>query len=284
MPARLKPFSMIDQLVATPWGKVPRKPVWFVVVSLLVFPAAILAAASFQPTSFRDKESVMRIYSINVLWLHLLTFLVVSVGFLRYFGRMRFQDLGWSFAKTPGAIAATISCWLIAQVLLLLLLACGMASGSPETASPGTIAQFMRFVANSLGTGSNEETFFRGFLLVQCYCWFPGVVRGDKLDLRAFVFAAMVSSALFAVLHFRTNITDILQLMVGGIVGACLYARTRNLLVNVGLHGLFNAPMSLASTDETISRVAVLAGISLVAVTWPFAPPFGRVRGRRSAE
>jgi membrane protease YdiL (CAAX protease family) len=275
---------MIDQLAATPWGTVPRKPVWFVVVSLLVFPAAILAAASFQPASFRDKESAMRLYSINVLWLHLMTFLVVSVGFLRCLGRMRFQDLGWSFAKIPGAIAATLSCWLIAQLLLFLLAASGMVTGSPETASSGTMAQFMKFVANSIGTGSNEETFFRGFLLVQCYCWFPGLVRGDKLDLKAFILAAMVSSAAFAVLHFRTSVTDILQLMVGGFVGACLYARTRNLLVNVGLHGLFNAPMSVATADETTSRISVLVAMILIAAAWPLTFPFGRMRGSQLTE
>jgi membrane protease YdiL (CAAX protease family) len=275
---------MIDQLAATPWGTVPRKPVWFVVVSLLVFPAAILAAASFQPASFRERESVMRLYSINVLWLHLITFLVVSVGFLRCLGRMRFQDLGWSFAKIPGAIAATLSCWLIAQVLVFLLVASGMVTGSPETASSGTMAQLMKFVANSIGTGSNEETFFRGFLLVQCYCWFPGVVRGDKLDLNAFILAAMVSSGLFAVLHFRTSVTDILQLMLGGLVGACLYARTRNLLVNVGLHGLFNAPISFASADKTTSRVSVLVAMILIAAAWPLTSPFGRMRVRQLTE
>jgi membrane protease YdiL (CAAX protease family) len=197
---------------------------------------------------------------------------------------MRFQELGWRFAKIPGATAATLSCWLIAQALLFLLVASGMVTGSPETASSGTMAQFMKFVANSIGTGSNEETFFRGFLLVQCYCWFPSVVRGDKLDLKAFILAAMVSSGLFAALHFRTSVIDILQLMLGGLVGACLYARTCNLLVNVGLHGLFNAPMSVATADETASRISVLVAMILIAAAWSLTFPFGRIRGRQLRE
>jgi membrane protease YdiL (CAAX protease family) len=261
----------MEQLVTTPWGDLRRKPLWFIAVSLLVFPAAILMAASLQPASFRDKDSGWRLYSINVLFLHLVTFLIVSVGFLRCYGRVRFKELGWSVRRIPGAIAATACCWLVAQVISLGVAASGMISRPTELTTSGITTQICRFIANSVGTGSNEETFFRGFLLVQVYCWTPGTISGSKLNLRSLAWATIVSSCCFAILHFRTNITDILHLTVGGMMGACLYARTRNLLVNVGLHGLFNAPMCLASCDETTSKMSVLAGMILVAAFWPLA-------------
>jgi membrane protease YdiL (CAAX protease family) len=260
----------MEQIVTTPWGDVRRRPLWFTAMLCLIFPVAILTVASLQPAAFRDKASIWRLYSINVLFLHLATFLIVSVGFLWCLGRVRFNELGLSVRGIPRAAAATVCCWLIAQVIAFSALAAGWVNGPAEVSETGITTQFFGFVANALGTGLNEESFFRGFLLVQIYGWVPGTSRSPKLDLRSFAWATIVSSCCFAMLHFRTSLADILQLTAGGIVGACLYARTRNLWVNVGLHGLFNAPMCLASCDETTSKLIVLASMFLVAVSWPW--------------
>jgi membrane protease YdiL (CAAX protease family) len=262
-------LTQVDQSFATPWGQVKKKPLWFIVVSMLIFPAAILTAASLQPAAFRDRESVWRMYSINVLFLHLTTFLIVCTGWLQGFGRLRFNELGWRMRSLPGAATAIVSCWLFAQVISVGAVVLGVTEAPADRIESGLTTQLARFVANSLGTGCNEETFFRGFLLVQLYARLAGTRNGSKLHLPSFAWAAVVSSFLFAILHFRTNLTDIVQLLTGGIVGAILYARTRNLLVNIGLHGLFNAPMCLNSSDDTTARLSILISTAVVALAWP---------------
>lgn len=260
----------MNVVLETPWGHQTKKPMWFLLMAIIAFPVSILLAASFQPLSFRDKESVYRLFSVNVLYLHLFTFLLVSVLILRGCGRIRFGELGLKIGHVPKAIAAVIVSWSIAQMFIILALSAGFAEGTPKPEDPSLATTLSRFVANSFGTGLNEETYFRGFLLVQLYCWFAKNPDGRKLGLKAFLLAALLSSMLFALLHFRTTFEDLSQLMIGGLVGAFLYARTRNLFVNIGLHGLFNAPMPVLSCGDDIAKLAVLAGMLVLALLWPY--------------
>ena len=79
-----------------------------------------------------------------------------------------------------------------------------------------------------------EEVVFRGFLLVSLSKWMPAPA------------AVLASSTLFAAAHFAPR--DAPQLLALGLVLGFSYVRTRNLLVPVVVHGLWNSGVLVALT------------------------------------
>jgi membrane protease YdiL (CAAX protease family) len=265
----------------SPWGAVRCVPLWVTVVACVAFPATILTAATVQPPLFRDKQSWASLLSINVLYLHAATFIVLSVIGLRVVGGLRPADLGLRPRQLPAAVGAAGLAWVLANLGSWMWIVC-VGPPSAEVPVPdehATLRLIGKLAANTLGTGLNEETFFRGFLFAQLYLRLARL-PGGRWDYRALVVSAVVSSVLFAVLHFRTNILDLAQLTAGGLVGAGLYARTRNLFVGVILHGLFNAAPMLVPCSDEVGKVATLLGVLLVATLWPKLPSLTNSAGR----
>ena len=94
-----------------------------------------------------------------------------------------------------------------------------------------------------LGTGLFEEVLFRGLilklLLVKLGCSKKGIIQ-----------AAFISSIIFGIVHIVNYIvgaahllptlTQVIFASAGGVFYAAIYLRTRNLLIPIFMHGLFN--------------------------------------------
>jgi membrane protease YdiL (CAAX protease family) len=94
-----------------------------------------------------------------------------------------------------------------------------------QNQDPGAL--LLIFVTAAIAAPFYEETLFRGFLLPSLTKYLPtwGAIG--------------VSSFIFAVVHL--SLSEILPLMALGIVLGVVYTRTRNLLVSMLLHSLWNS-------------------------------------------
>ncbi len=166
------------------------------------------------------------LYSILYTWL-----------FLRVFDRRPLTDLGVSLR--PGAGADFARGCALAFVILTVIFVFSWATGTirvegfARPAPPGTpvAAYFIGALIAFLSVGVYEELMFRGYVLQALE------ERGSK------VAAVIVSSLLFAVLHFANPGADPTGLINTALIGALLaaiYLRTRSLWMPIGFHFAWN--------------------------------------------
>ncbi|REL37939.1 CPBP family intramembrane metalloprotease [Rhodohalobacter sp. SW132] len=203
-------------------------------------------------------------------------FLIVIVGILFVYGRLKPVDIGLHFPQIPVALLITAGLWVITQTSLILtsLIVTGTVETHSDWSQPGVIANLGFFAAMLLGMATYEEVAFRGYLFPQLYKKF-----GGSHNLRL-LYAAVVSSFLFAIVHIPTRIINAQMsvdelfvqmaiLTVAGLIGVALYVRTQNLFVVIGIHALINAPLPLVhSPVSPFIITSVLSGI--LWIIWPY--------------
>lgn len=161
---------------------------------------------------------------LGVLYLSLKPFLPLPEGWLqiRLKGNWFWWGLGGYFAALPLVILISLINQQIWQ---------GQGGSNPilpialQERDPVALTIF--FVTAAIAAPIFEEILFRGFLLPSLTRYMP--IWG----------AIALSSLIFAVAHL--SLSEVLPLTVLGMVLAFVYARSRNLLASMLLHGLWNS-------------------------------------------
>lgn len=240
----------------------------FLALALLAFPVVLLVSATLRPRAWWDPAGPAHSFGIHIISIHWPIFLGVTFLVVHLFGKVSFRDMGLRREQLASALIWTAIAWVLLQVIVAMgqVLASGEWAMSSTWGEPrSSQEEIFSFLANTLGTGLNEEVFFRGFVFVQLLGFFSGRMAPGI----AFSVAVVASALLFALAHLQVSLTPLAFLSIGGVIAALLYARTGNLFLSMGLHGLFNAPMVILSVDETFAKVAVLIIVALIALAWP---------------
>ena len=123
-----------------------------------------------------------------------------------------------------------------------------------------------------VGTALFEEVLFRGLV-------FKVLLRKTGDSKRGIVFACVVSSALFGLVHVFNilagapvlpTISNVISAAASGVFFAAVFYRTRKLLIPIIFHGLLNLSHqiydALVSPDALLQSAEAQAGIN---ITWP---------------
>jgi membrane protease YdiL (CAAX protease family) len=211
---------------------------------------------------------------------------IVIVLCLCVWGGARANDLGLRRRDLGPALAITLATWLFLNVLQL---SAAVAAGSgvhPSHTfeSAGTFGWSVgELIGQVFGNALYEELLFRGVLLVQIALWIAP--RGARPSRRAFWSALLISQAVFALQHIPNRLafdrwtdaagiaTDMAGLFASGLFLAGVFARTRNLLIAVGMHTLINTPMLLVVGPDWAHPTGVALALIALMV---FGPRLGR--------
>lgn len=204
----------------------------------------------------------------------------VSMAFVAGTARMAglsFADFGISGHDVRGGVATWVVAYAGVQLILLaasLLSGRGIHEGDWFTHPVGSACGSM--IAQVVGTSLVEESVFRGFLFRQCL-----VRMRDPRSLRSLITAAAIAAVPFSLWHIPQRLSlgldagdlalNLTFVWLGGIVAAYLYVRTRNLMMVMALHALFNDPAPLFASP-------VPAQVALGIVALLFAALAGRRR------
>jgi membrane protease YdiL (CAAX protease family) len=257
-----------------------------VILAVLVGSALVDMHLLF-PTPYKDVVLKLASTTFGLLWYAVEGSLIVG-GLILLVARLRPIELGLRYHGILPALGFTAVLWV---VLHGWLIAAQLLDGQPvalaEQWSTTPIHAAGTIVGHFFGTALYEEIVFRGFLLVQLSIKFRVFLGGRRRS--ALILALMVSQALFAIAHVphllrrETPAGDypfyLIDLFCHGLVFALVYARSGNLLLSVGAHGLMNGPgLLIASPARTRSLIVVLVICWLVLATvlrW--------LRGRRES-
>jgi membrane protease YdiL (CAAX protease family) len=234
----------------------------FIVTAILLFPTILLLVASFQPRILFDKDSIYYLFSVSVIYIHLPIFLLLTVIFIHAIGKIKFNDIGLRIGDLKSALWLFPTVWVCEQLVLLKLSIFNLIELKPNeiwTSNDLTIKTISSFITNTLATGLNEETFFRGFLFTQLFLIFRKNQSESPKQLKAVFQAAIVSSVVFAISHFQFSIGAFSFLIFGGLIGCWIYYSTNNLFYGIILHGFFNSPLPLLRCNENIDKFVVLS-------------------------
>lgn len=254
-------LKMIKKDEIFPTSQEPKK--WpFILMAVFLFPIILLVVASMQPKIFFDKNSNFYLFSANIFYIHLSIFILLTVGVIHYFGKVKFNELGLSFEKLKYVLWLVPVIWIVEQLILFIVSWFGLSTFSLNeiwlTNNSSTKA-LSSFVANTIATGLNEEVFFRGFLFTQFFIILNRRLKGSNKRNYAFIFAALLSSLIFAMCHLQASLDAILFLTFGGLVGSTIYYLTNNIFYGIILHGFFNSPLPLLKCDEMTAKLVVLS-------------------------
>ncbi|MGH2501879.1 MAG: CPBP family intramembrane glutamic endopeptidase [Ktedonobacterales bacterium] len=226
---------------------------------------------------------------------NLMLFAVVVVGIVFGLGRLRPRDVGLRVAQIGPAALATILIWVWMQVAIGVW---SLASGQglaidPAWAQFGALAVLGNALGQFFGNALYEEVVWRGMALPQFYrrCverW--PAARG--LSMAALIAALVISQGLFALRHIPVRVWQgaslgdlpgaIVSVFAVGVILAALYLRTRNLLLVIGIHALYDAPTALIAHGSVAALLALGLAV-LIPLLWPRALSWGRTRPHASS-
>ncbi len=127
-------------------------------------------------------------------------------------------------------------------------------------------------ISQLFGNALFEEFVYRGFFVVQLFLIFKTKLTNKK----ALLVSIILSQLIFALVHIPNrilvNMTDNLlantiQVFIGGIVGALIFVRTKNLIFLIGFHAFANIPLNLIKTNFSAELVTLVLGIG-IAIFW----------------
>ncbi len=208
--------------------------------------------------------------------------LIVNLGliFIAYFliiirNNVSANDLGLIKSKIIPAIILIVAFWGILQLinLVVMLIAIQNLEINPIWITYGLLPPLGSFIAQIFGNAFYEEMVFRAFLVPQFYFLFQKEEKSVKITLTQ---ALLVSQAIFALIHVPIR-------LLGGIMGwdlvlsllivfglgwlfALVYLRTKNIFIAMGIHALYNVPVSILNVDSTITILILTA---LLLIFWP---------------
>ena len=206
--------------------------------------------------------------------------LAVVVGFLRWRGGLRADDLGLRRTGLVSALGVTLSVWLGVN---LLQVAWALVTHAPLNTSPdwytfGAPHTLGVFFGQLLGNALFEEILFRGVLFQQIRLHL--LQRGNR-PATALVLGVVISQSIFAFIHIPLRLSsgmeltalsgELALLFTLGSLLALLYWRTANLYVVIGVHALSNTPCLLVEQQIDLSTNGVIAAAAslVVMLLWP---------------
>lgn len=250
-------------------GGVRQVAPWFIVLVVLIqwalgaFMNLVVAPTGFFQSIHRATDGW-----VNATFLNYLPYYAL-LGFLAWkIGRMRWHDLGASWARLKWGVVWTLIAWGITQLTPFLFSNDGIEI-RPEWAghAPHYVLEFIegQFIANAL----EEELVFRVFLISQITLL---LVRSWNVKwVSALVAATIVAGVIFSVAHVPHRIIgdsygsvsdfwgDQLYLNVIAIYFSMLFLLTNNIFIVVGIHALSNSsPDILRGTNFDLTMLLVI--------------------------
>jgi uncharacterized protein len=136
------------------------------------------------------------------------------------------------------------------------------------------------FVFSILAGAFIEEAIYRAYLIPQFYLRLQGILHNSYAALAVAVLASQLLFALSHVPHalLRQEVAaaavsyNFVQLLVGGLIHAVVYLRTRNLLFVTLVHAFINFSLTVIETPVSF-RLLSLGVTVLIALAWPFLFP-----------
>ncbi len=204
-----------------------------------------------------ENFGVLEIFAMTIV-MHL--FLIISFFALKKFGDSKFkisetEDSPVKCAKF-GVAVVLLMIPLMFLTSSLAMLALGLMTGGEvqkqevlETISESS--GFWDFAVSGISVIVTapicEELIFRCFLYRglkglferETLFGFSKIFLGDSVSLRAKFFAVVVSSAIFAYIHF--TISAFVPIFFLGIIFALAYERTKSIWTPIAMHAVFNA-------------------------------------------
>ncbi len=206
-----------------------------------------------------------------------LTSLFVIGGIVLWLGQLRPKDIGLSWAKLRAGVLVLLGMWMVVQVGVLVDALVTNEVRGPQVQVIDT-TQVGYFLVHLVLAGFLEETLYRGFLLPQFYLRLKrlGTQESHWLPVAG---AVLGSSILFGGVHlikvFFYDVTLVSLLphagvgIIFGIGAALVYLRTENLFFSIGLHALFNFPLSLIGGSYNLPRFYVIIVAIAILIFWP---------------
>jgi uncharacterized protein len=201
-----------------------------------------------------------------------LIFLGVIVGIvLCLLGGLHWSDLGLRGSDASVAMLLTIGVWIAANVIEAAwqIIVNGAVSWDGDWQKLSITVVIGALLAQLFGNALYEEIVFRGILLRQTY-WRLETTR--LATLQKLAIAIVVSQTLFALIHLPILLSGGMSaiaafarlpaIFVAGTALGVLYARSDNLMLCVGIHGLANKPTLLVA-----DRFDLPDNLPIVAVT-----------------
>jgi membrane protease YdiL (CAAX protease family) len=257
-------------------------PLWISGLALVLIAAWLFALGWLFPL-FRHLQS-NSLGLLNVTFLnYLLIFLIMGLLLIGV-AHLRPPALGLRLRDLPTGFVLTALLWLLLQLIALILnlVVFGrprLDSAWQQPAGATTLAGAL-ILGQLLGNALFEETFWRAFLLPQCYFKLQRLEQRPRLRL---TLALLISQGLFALYHIPIELSSgtgwlflplpLALIFAIGVLLALVYLRTGNLLLAVGLHALNDAPTVLfASTvvgNSILGNCMALLGAVLLIIGGP---------------
>jgi uncharacterized protein len=224
-----------ENLWTTPW---PGEIVWQVLIVTFFVLGQIAIPILFAIVGLKPNEHNPRSYGfvvlgnyvcfavggLLVLWLSVRPFLPLSTGWFQF--RWRGKALLWGIGGYLVAIPLVVVVSLANQFLWQ-----GRGGSNPllpiALNGQDQIALICFYITAAIAAPIFEEIMFRGFLL-------PSLTRYLPLN-----GAIVLSSFVFAIAHL--SLSEVLPLMVLGMILGLVYTRSQNLLSPMLLHSLWNS-------------------------------------------
>lgn len=166
-------------------------------------------------------------------------------------------------------IKAVIILWCLIQIILIATSFFMNHNIELENINNNQIGSF---ISQLFGNALFEEFVYRGFFLIQLFLIFKVKLTNKK----ALLVSIILSQLIFALIHIPNRIIvdltdnlliDTVQVFIGGIIGALIFIRTKNLIFLIGFHALANVPINLIKPTISIELLTLIIGIS-IAIFW----------------
>jgi membrane protease YdiL (CAAX protease family) len=261
----------------------PHTLVWLIAAHFSL--TAVVNLVFFAGNTFRPLASATGGLFTGSLIANIVFILVLVIGIVLRFGRLRLYDVGLIPRHIPVGVLYTLGIWGAAQVVQWVagLLAYGTVALNDDWENPAFMIGLV--LAQVFGNALFEEIAYRGFLFPQLYLRLNRLRAHPWKRLAA---ALLLSQGLFALSHIPNRIylgmkpaeiaLDLVLLLGWGALYTIIYLRTDNLFIVVGMHALGNTPTSLFKTVPLLSGNGASILIYTLVIFLLFGLPLLRAR------
>ena len=261
--------------VTSPPTASPLRPSWLALIVVgaagyaLVLNALVFAHRTFAWVTASTSGLVRPTLVANVLGL------LVLFGAVRWRAELEPREVGiqWGSPRLVGSLL--VGCWLAVQGVGVLALWRQGTLVAPGVDLDALLIATGKVLSQAAGVALFEEVVYRGLLFGSLARWFDTRLERSWL---AFPGAIAVSAGVFAIVHVPRRLRlgtvtgslegDLLALFVVGVTFAVVYLRTGSLLLTVGVHALYNRPVSPVLSPES-ARAVFAVVLAVLVVAWP---------------
>jgi len=202
------------------------------------------------------------------LILNVLIIIILSIIIFSFF-KLKLDDFFIDRKAFLNGLKAIFILWTLVQIVIVLISFVNNETLSWVTANNRKTGNF---IGQLFGNALYEEFIFRGFFIIQLFLLF----RPKKSNRKALLFSIIISQLIFAAVHIPNRlmadieidmVTDFLQLFLGGLVGAFIFVKTKNLIFLSGFHAFTNVPFNILSYSGSSEIITLIIGI-LISIFW----------------